>query len=173
MPLFLEVVLCPEEEWPPADTGREEDWQLDGTLAPDGPEGEDLDLASDADKLRGLSLLLLFPPEMGTRGGSSLGGKLLKPGLESRAASRVSRESRPDEESLELECRSPWWEPWELGRFSESDLLLLSEDDLLLSLVSLFFSKGGMMDLEGADVSLPMAEHVWARRARGDFLASS
>ena len=117
-------------------------------MAPVGPDGEE-DFLSELDRLRGLSLL--EDPEMGTRAGMSLGGKVLKPGLE----------SRPD--SLEL-C------PWELGRFSESEEVF--SEGLSAPAPASFFSKGGMMGFDG-EVSLPMALQVWANRARGLFSASN
>lgn len=97
-----------------------------------------------------MGLSLPAEPEIGTRGGISLGGKVLKPGFESRP------------ESLLL--------PWELGRFVFSG----SPSDLSkgLSLLFSFFSRGGMIGLEG-DVSLPMALQVWANKASGLFFASS
>ena len=114
--------------------------------APTGPDGE-LDFGS-TDRERGLSLLL--GPEMGTKGGISFGGKVLNP-------------------LADFESRSESLCPCERGLFEASE-----SDDFSGSLPSpfSFFSKGGMIGLEG-EVSLPMALHVWARSARGDFFASS
>ena len=85
--------------------------------------------------LLALPLSVAFSPPIGTRGGMSLGGTVLKPGLE--------LESRPDSPLEPLL-------PREEGRFSCSDLSAAS-----LS----FLSSGGMMGLEG-DGSLPMLLQV-------------
>ena len=113
---------------------------------------------------------------MGTRGGMSFGGGARKLDLE---------ESDPGE-PLESRCLSSRF----LLSDPEGDLLLclLSAcpgesdlggfgDDLEPRLEELFpsledFSIGGMRDLDGV-VSFPILLQVWAKSARGDFLASN
>ena len=94
----------------------------------------------------GLPLSLGELDEIGTSGGISFGGIDLNPGL--------FAESRPDS-------------------FETTGLFLFStEPGFSADLSPSFFSSGGIIDLEG-DGSLPILLHVWARRARGLFFASS
>jgi hypothetical protein len=127
--LLLELDRCWALALPPADTGLVAPDAVLGTLDPIWPDGELDGLGSALVVLIDFSLVELI---IGTNGGISFGGKVLKPGLESRPDSLL---------------------PWELGRLLDSESEFFS--DLSLS----FFSSGGIIGLDG-DVSFPMALQV-------------
>ena len=105
---------------------------------------------------------------MGTSGGMSFGGGARKLDLE---------ESDPGDLGPSLSPFSPGDLLRALSDPVESPSDLADDEEVVLGdarddLPSLDFSRGGMSDLDGV-VSLPILLHVWARRASGDFLASS
>jgi len=149
----LTLILLFEEEWRP---------DVDGADPLLDVLGEDDDglLRSEAD----VGVLLLSEPvlEIGTSGGISFGGGVLKLDLEPPSLLAGETPSRLSPGFCDLL-------PSLVVDLALGDLLSLPS----FSFCSLsFFSIGGMIGLEGP-VSLPMLLHVCASSANGLFLASN